>query len=81
MTPEKLFELDAEGYVDLMQAPNGDWYAMKSFLFTWAIVEGIDMEGYRRRWCYGDFVSCWGAYQDFIKVEFVGKPVGWIVEK
>ena len=74
-------ELIRNGYMHLRQAPDGRWFGMQRFLFTWAILEDLGDEGYDRRWCYNDYASCFGAYCDFVNGGFVDKPAGWIVEK
>ena len=69
------------GYKHPMQGPDGRWYALFRFLFTWGIICGIDEAGYERRFCYESLNECIGAYADWSLSGFVGKPEGWVAEK
>lgn len=64
---------------DLRLLPNGDYAAVRRFLFTWAIMTGIDDTGYRERWCYETEREARAAFKYF---DGSGDPLGmWIVHK
>lgn len=66
------------GYFRPSQAPDGTWYAIGRFLYTVAIVEDISPSGYRSRYCFGDWVTCLGEYEEWIQRGFQGEPDHWI---
>lgn len=50
---EQILQIGADlGYKDLRIVPNQGLCAIESFIFTHAIVVGIDELGYSRRYCY-----------------------------
>jgi len=72
-------QIEALGYEFPRQLPNGQWIALQRFLFTWAVVKGIDPIGYEQRWCYGAYNDALIAVANW---DGEGDPPGnWIVNK
>ena len=69
----------AEGYVMLRKLPSGEWAALRKFMFTIGLVVGLDLCGYRTRYCYASPVQAFAALQRW---DGQGDPPGpWIKEK
>lgn len=58
---------------------NGRVYALSRFIFTWAIVCGIDRFGYTHRFCYESLPEALGAYLAWDCRG--GEPLGYLVRK
>jgi len=54
-----------EGYVMLKELPGRGICALQKFLFTVAIVWGINTTGYRGRWCYGSYMEAAVAFSEW----------------
>lgn len=48
------------------------------FIYTWAILVGMSLVGYERRYCYGSLVEAHGALNEW---DGVGHPAGFITMK
>lgn len=59
---------------------NGEQCGLAPFLFTVAIVVGIDKSGYRCRYCYPSLIDAMGAYADWISLGGP-EPSGYIKRK
>lgn len=75
-----LLEILAEnGYTDIRQLPDGSWAGLMHYLFTTAIVVGLDSTGYSHRYC---FEVRHEAGESFDKWDGIGDPPGnWIKRK
>ena len=67
------------GYKNLRQLPNGEFVGVLAQMYTWGLFVGLDIIGYKRRFCYehesGAVTACetWNGE---------GDPSGpWIKEK
>lgn len=68
-----------EGYAYLRRLPTGEWAALRKFLFTTGLVVGIDLHGYRTRFCYERAED---ALDALLAWDGSGDPSGpWIKEK
>jgi hypothetical protein len=68
-----------EGYQFLRKLPSGEWAALMRFMFTMGLVVGIDLVGYRTRYCY-EFDD--EALDALLQWDGHGDPPGpWIKEK
>lgn len=47
-------ELESYGYSDVRRLPDDRWVGLKHFIYTTAIVVGLDSTGYSHRYCYED---------------------------
>jgi len=71
--------LSIEGYTHMRKLPSGEWAGLFKFLFTIGLVVGIDMTGYRIRYCFADEKS---ALQSLENYDGYGDPTGpWIKAK
>jgi hypothetical protein len=79
MSEEKLLALlDQEGYRNLKKMPSGEWAGIKNMLFTTALVVGLDMIGYRTRFC---FETTRAAEASLAKWDGEGFPPGWWIKQ
>lgn len=69
--------LQGEGY-RLVTLKGDQVCGISQFIFTWAIVVGLDETGYSHRYCYGTLLEALGAYNDW---DGVGDPAGFIKRK
>lgn len=69
------------GHTNIKTGPDGTVYALERYIFTHAIVCGIDWLGYDHRYCYGSLVEAMGAYRDWSDKNFEGEPEGFIKRK
>lgn len=69
--------LEGQGYSNF-ENKDGRLCALYNFIFTVAIVVGIDENGYECRYCYGDLNQALSAYNDW---NGIGDPEGYIVKK
>lgn len=68
-----------EGYHYVRKLPSGEWAGLMRFLFTTGLVVGLDLEGYRTRFCYTYHED---ALQALLEWDGHGDPPGpWIKEK
>lgn len=71
--------LEIQGYSWLASKPEKGLCGIYSFIFTTAIVAGIDETGYKERWCYPCMADAKEALQQW---DGVGDPPGdWIKHK
>lgn len=75
--PELKDFLERDGYVSV-ELKNGKVCGLYHFMFTVAIVVGIDNTGYECRYCYNDITVAIGAYNDW---DGYGDPKDYIVKK
>ena len=71
--------LIAEGYEGL-QTIDGQLVGLHRFIFTVAIVVGLDRDGYKARYCYPAWVDAFYALKDWAGKE-TPEPEGYIVKK
>lgn len=67
-----------EGYFGLRQLETGEIWGLKRFIFTTAIVRGINKYGYSSRYCYENLLDAQTAFDDW---DGTGEPTGYIVRK
>lgn len=78
MTEEEMKTwLESMNYFNL-EEKNGKLCGLFRFLFTVAIVVGIDENGYEYRYCYDNLNEALSAYNDW---NGEGDPEGYIVKK
>ena len=71
--------LEEEGYTRLKEIEGRGVCGVKQFMFTWAIVYGLDEMGLRGRWCYNNaiepvvYLETWDGKED--------PPGNWIKYK
>lgn len=70
---------EPEGYTNL-DVVNDEIVGLRRFIFTSAIVVGIDAVGYRTRYCYGTMFEAKRALQDW-KASGDEEPSGYIKRK
>ena len=70
----------APNYTAFAVSPNDALCCLSPFIFTWAIIDGIDETGYRVRWCYGSLAEAADAYTRWLQSDDA-RPDGFIVEK
>lgn len=67
------------GYKLMVFLPSGEWAAVRSFIYTFALLVGLDETGYRTRFCYERELD---AMRAAIAWNGQGDPPGpWIKEK
>ena len=72
-------EIEALGYVQPRQLPNGEWVGVMRMVYTVGLFVGINDTGYRTRFCYPDPVH---AVLASVEWDGTGDPPGpWIKEK
>jgi hypothetical protein len=72
-------QLRLEGYDSFRTLPDGQLSGLMDYLFTCAIVVGLDATGYRGRYCYPSRAA---ATQAFVAWNGIGDPGGpWIKYK
>ena len=72
-------QLQDMGYLFVRQLPTGDWIGVYRFLYTTALLVGLDDAGYRTRFCYEHETDAIAAALIF---DGTGDPPGpWIKEK
>jgi hypothetical protein len=64
----------AEGYTDV-RIVDGDVRGIYRFMFTYAIISGIDRYGYSGRWCYEDYATAIKSLNNWHADE--KEPYGW----
>ena len=67
-----------EGYYNIKQLPDGRFCGLYRFLFTEAIIIGMDKTGYQYRYCYKPETI---AAAQLEKYDGTEEPTGWIVKK
>ncbi len=79
MTEELKQYLESEGYVSIREIPGRGVCALYSFMFTIGLVYGIDLTGYKGRWCYDSVIGAVNAISNW---DGIGDPPGaWIKYK
>jgi len=79
LTPGLQTFLENEGYCHLTEIEGRGICAVYKFMFTFAIVYGIDEHGYRGRWCYSGSIEPAVALRQW---NGIGDPLGnWIKYK
>ena len=80
MTEDEFIKmLEGHGYRNVRRLPTGEWAGNMRFMFTVAIVTGLDDVGYRCRWCYGSMNE---AHAALILWDGQGNPPGrWLKQK
>ena len=74
-------DLEVEGFSHLKVVPGRGICGLKRFIFTTAIVEGIDALGYSGRWCYPHELEK-EAFLGFVIWDGKEDPIGrWIKYK
>lgn len=58
-------------------SPRGSVACLAPFIFTWAILDGLDMLGYKRRWCFHTLAEAQGAMDDWLRDQ-ADEPIGYI---
>ena len=53
------------------------WYGLIGFVFTTAIVSGLNDCGYEDRWCYHNISDATQALLEWQSRNFEGEPLGW----
>ena len=66
-----------EGYVLVTKIGDHGWCGIKSFMFTWAIISGMDRYGYEDRWCYHDLMMAAEAMRHWVEDPTAAEPFGW----
>jgi len=59
----------------------GKLFALKRFIFTWAIVEGLNTWNYERRFCYQNKAQAVVAWHHWTHHPELEKPIGYVAEK
>lgn len=67
-------QLLAMGYTDITVLPNGDYACIFKFMFTYAILFGMNAWGYEQRWCYHSYEAARAALTAW---DGEGDPDGW----
>jgi hypothetical protein len=81
ITPELKKYLESEGYTGIREIEGRGIYGVHRFIFTTAIVYGIDETGYKSRWCYPHSLIMELAIA-YSKWDGIGDPEGnWIKHK
>lgn len=62
------------GYTDAKITPDGDVACIHRFMFTYAILVGLNPSGYDDRWCYGSYGKAKAALEAW---DGTGEPTGW----
>ena len=71
--------LRENGYIAWRLMPDGTMNGVMKFLFTYGLMVGFDLVGYRRRYCYGNLGDAVAALATW---DGAGDPPGpWIKEK
>jgi hypothetical protein len=74
---QALFRIEGMKY--LRKLPTGEWVGLRDFMFTTGLLVGVDMTGYRTRYCYAKEDD---ALQALLLWDGTGDPEGpWIKEK
>lgn len=74
MTEGLMAFLEREGYEDAKELPDGRIAACYRFIFTSAIVVGLDEAGYSDRYCYHTMADARQALDEW---DGTGEPEGW----
>ena len=69
------------GYTHLRESEELGVIGLYRYIFTMAIVVGVDETGYSYRYCYDSLMGAIQALQDWDDNNFVGEPKHWIVRK
>jgi len=78
MTAEMQEIIQENGYLYCREIPGRGLCGLKRFMFTSAIVYGLDADGYTGRWCY----ELAEAKAAFLEWDGIGDPPGdWIKHK
>lgn len=78
---ELLDYLKTQGYHSLRNGPDDKPCGLFFFLFTVAIVVGLDRNGYSHRYCYNTWLEAESALKDWAERGYSGEPEGYIVRK
>lgn len=66
--------LESEGYADIRKMPDGEFAAIRTFVFTCAIIYGMTPWGHDERWCYRTYEDAKKALDAW---NGEGEPEGW----
>lgn len=81
MIEEKLEKvLHDNHYVDCRETPRGV-VGLGRFIFTVAIIVGLNMTGYKYRYCYHTIADAFHALKDWKEKGYFGELEGYIVKK
>lgn len=75
-----MFGLEEFGYGDFQETPHG-YVCLAPFIFTYAIMVGVDETGYLYRYCYHTLSEARGALMDWKDNDYEGEPEGFIKRK
>ena len=71
--------LRENGYIAWRQMPDGTMNGVLKYLFTYGLMVGLDLTGYKRRYCYENIRD---AMLACVSWDGTGDPPGpWIAEK
>lgn len=63
ITPEELAVIcAANDYLEAQVKGEAGIVVIHRFLFTWAILSGVNYYGYEDRWCYSSYEKCKAAF-------------------
>ena len=71
ISKEHQTSLEEYGYRDFKELEDGKTACLAPFLFTWAIITGVSLNGYGDRWCYEDLNHASAAFKEW---NGVGEP-------
>lgn len=54
-------------YIRWCISPNNALCCLAPFIYTWAILDGVDRTGYARRWCYGSLTDAAVAQLEWLR--------------
>jgi hypothetical protein len=69
--------LAGSGYMPKGLCPEGTLVCLAPFLFTWAIISGVSLGGYQKRWCFASLCLAEGALRDW-QQGLTDEPKGYI---
>ena len=65
-------------YSDPVVMKDGSIVCILRFLFTYAIISGVDASGYVDRWCYHDYESTKSALNEWVNnLDTMSEPDKW----
>lgn len=79
MTAERILELGDGYYHNPRQLADGTWICLAQFLFTWAVMIGLDETGYHHRFCFTNRADAELALAGIISMD--DEPKGFVARK
>lgn len=72
-------QVEAEGYENVRQLPDGTWAGTVKLIFTRAICTGITHNSYAYRWCFEDPQRAISELEKLQSMDDV--PAGWVARR